>query len=187
MTERELFLFILSNLPLLKADAVVVFCGEDGIERTKVGVTAIAQGGADTLVLTGYEECGEGARTCFAEAIGLGVAPSRILMDERATNTAQQARYTAELARVNGWRRVLLACSPYHMPRAFLTLLRALDREEASEDVQVLPIAADHLPWFGEPRRDDLLAVEMQKIYEHVDDVCTFSEGLAYLEHWEGK
>jgi uncharacterized SAM-binding protein YcdF (DUF218 family) len=64
-----------------------------------------------------------------------GVPPAAIVRESRSVDTAQNARFSAELMRQNGWRTALLVTSGIHMPRAVLTFRRA--------GVTVVPMETD--------------------------------------------
>ena len=55
-----------------------------------------------------------------AIAIANGVPPEAILLEERATNTYENVVFTNRLLTKDGWRRIALVSSPYHMRRALL-------------------------------------------------------------------
>jgi uncharacterized SAM-binding protein YcdF (DUF218 family) len=50
--------------------------------------------------------------------ISFGIAPERILIEERSQTTEQNARFTADLIHPTPGARFLLVTSSYHMPRA---------------------------------------------------------------------
>jgi uncharacterized SAM-binding protein YcdF (DUF218 family) len=50
--------------------------------------------------------------------ISFGIAPERILIEERSQTTEQNARFTADLIHTMQGARFLLVTSAYHMPRA---------------------------------------------------------------------
>ena len=61
----------------------------------------------------------------YAEAVALGrqleewgIAKDRIIIEDRARNTRENALYTQEIARARGFERVLVVTSAFHMPRA---------------------------------------------------------------------
>jgi uncharacterized SAM-binding protein YcdF (DUF218 family) len=57
-----------------------------------------------------------------------GIDPARLVAEERARNTHENAVECARIVRERGWRRVLLVTSAYHMPRA-LGCFRAVGLE----------------------------------------------------------
>lgn len=66
----------------------------------------------------------------------LGVPAQAVLLEERSTNTRENARYTAELLQKRGITRVLLVTSALHMRRALA--------EFEAVGLQAQPAAADH-------------------------------------------
>lgn len=175
----------------MAADAIVVLCGEDCEPRLRVAAELMGSGGAPLVVLTGGVNGPGviGARRARAELMGMGVAPSRITCEIGSTNTRGQAEALALQAASQGWRRMLLVASAYHMPRAFLTFIHAM-----RSDCQVLPVPASQSPWGGCPEgveqtRLALLGSEMAKIetYRKKGHLASYAEGVEYLLRWEGK
>ncbi len=56
-----------------------------------------------------------------ALAVANGIPDATIVLEKRATNTYENVRYSSDIVKRSGWRRVLLVSSPYHMRRALLT------------------------------------------------------------------
>jgi uncharacterized SAM-binding protein YcdF (DUF218 family) len=126
------------------ADAIVVLGGilgpatplgvvpgwSESVERFEAGVELAQAGRADRLVFTGarrhwldhYTTEGEELRRL---AIARGVPAGKILVTRSINNTATEAAAVAELMRANGWKRIILVTSGWHMPRAALQFRRA--------------------------------------------------------------
>jgi uncharacterized SAM-binding protein YcdF (DUF218 family) len=119
----------ISALPT-KADAIVVFAGGVGEsgragggaqERLRQAIDLYKAGYAQYLVFSsGYVYSFREAESMRALAIDQGVPPSVIVLEERATNTYQNVRFSSDVLREHDWRRILLVSSPYHMRRALL-------------------------------------------------------------------
>ena len=54
-----------------------------------------------------------------------GVNPSDVIVEDRAKNTEENARYTARICRAHGWDHVIAVSDPYHLFRVH----RDFDRE----------------------------------------------------------
>ena len=80
------------------------------------------------------------------EMIRQGLTPDRIIMDPDSQNTREQAEALAVLVKAKGWTNVLLAVSPYHAPRAYLTVLASLKAAGLDEVVHVQPLTASQTP-----------------------------------------
>lgn len=192
MTSQAAFLAVLYSGPILHSDAIVVFSG-DGRVRLETAVQALKQGAAHYVVVSGGVDnpphslhADEAAR----QLVSCGLSPERIVKDAESMNTRDQAVWLAKECQARGWKRVLLVASHYHLPRAFLSVVRAL-AEQGVEDVHVVPLPA-YAPWWGRPEgmsvsRFDLLDAEARKIgeYELRGHVATYAEGIAYLRRWE--
>ena len=112
------------------SDAVVVFAGGVGEsgragggvqERISKAIELYHEGVAPRLIISsGYVFALREAESMKAIAIANGVPPEAILLEERAANTYENVVFTNRLLAKDGWRRIALVSSPYHMRRALL-------------------------------------------------------------------
>ncbi len=119
---------------LRKADAIVVLAGGVGEsgkagqgyeERVNRAVELYKSGYADKLIFSsGYVYVFQEPEVMKALAVSLGIPPEAILLETKAVNTRQNALYTAKILKENGWKRILLVSSPYHMRRALLSFAK---------------------------------------------------------------
>lgn len=197
MTERELFLVLLSTQPMpLDADAAVVLCGEDSGPRVQVGMELMVHGLVSRVLFSGGRDelpRWHGAKRIRDEVIGKGADPRRILTETESTNTHEQAVNVVGIMRQEGWDRVVLAVSAYHQYRAFLAFLRQLHLAGLERDVLLVSRPATVAPWLGKPAgckatRLDLLKGELAKVatYRRRGHLCSYSDAIAYLKAWEG-
>lgn len=82
--------------------------------RTGRARVAVVSGGA----LTDAPELPTEADFLAAQLEAWGIEPERIVREDRARNTRENATFTAPLLEARGLRRVLLVTSAFHMPRA---------------------------------------------------------------------
>lgn len=187
---RERFLAVVLTAPLARADAIICLCGQDGEERASVAQQLLIQGCATHIVLTGGLDGKDkkSAKTLAATLMGKGVSPSRIIEDNESKNTKEQAENVTKMVTEKNWKQILLVASPEHLPRAFLTFVKASE----GLDVRIVPVAANHVKWWGKPEgvtttRLALLDGELAKCqaYQELGDVATYEEGLAHLKGLE--
>jgi len=126
------------------ADAVVVLGGilspkrtgsdqanwAESVERFDSGVALVLAGKAGRLVFTGAKMPWEDRLTTEGEelrreAIARGVPPEKILVTREIDNTATEAQAVADLMKADGWKRVILVTTGWHMPRSVLLFRRA--------------------------------------------------------------
>lgn len=119
------------------ADAVVVLGGILGpkagpgfapnfletSERFDAGVALFQAGKAPTLIFTGARMFWRNAATTEGDelrrlAIARGVPADRIIVTHEVQNTADEAAAVALLMKANGWKRVILVTTGWHMPRS---------------------------------------------------------------------
>jgi uncharacterized SAM-binding protein YcdF (DUF218 family) len=69
-------------------------------------------------------------------AVAKGVPDARIIVEDRAKNTFENALYTGLIMRRRGWRRVVAVTDRFHMPRA-LYVYRRLGLTVTGEPVRI--------------------------------------------------
>jgi uncharacterized SAM-binding protein YcdF (DUF218 family) len=127
---------LIRNDPLRSVDAIVIL-GEGALaDGTLTPSTAYAllrglelwrRGWAPVLVLSGGSHRGSPTSDADAMAVALrhlGVAPSSLLIDTRASSTSAHAAAVADLARRHGFRSVAVVTSPLRSRRAALAFRR---------------------------------------------------------------
>lgn len=92
-------------------------------ERFDGGVALLRAGRAGILVFTGARIPWEGRATLEGDdlraiAIRQGVPAAQILVTREISNTRDEARAVAEMAKARGWKKILVVTTAWHMPRA---------------------------------------------------------------------
>ena len=135
----ELGSFIAREDPLQKADAILVLAGSQ-INRQLEGADLYLAGYSARLILS--QDSGEEALEALAARgvafatdverardtlLQLGIPRDALLVPPRIhTNTAAEAITLRELAVAQGWRRVIVVTSRYHLRRARFAFRREL-------------------------------------------------------------
>jgi uncharacterized SAM-binding protein YcdF (DUF218 family) len=127
------------NHPLARADAILVLCSYD-TAVAKRGAQLFLEGWAPLLIYSG----GLGAITKrlwsepeadqFARiAVGMGVPPDRILIENRSTNTGENVQFTRELLAARGLdpATFILVQKPYMERRAYATFMKRWPEKRA--------------------------------------------------------
>lgn len=158
------------------ADAIVWLQG-DRLDRGPKSLALFKAGLAPLIVIIGNNALvGEGSRPGENDAplsdllkflTDRGVSRETIVVDERAMNTAEQAKQAVALARARGWRKILLVTSPYHQARAYLTFEKV--KQETGSTLAIVNQPATDLSWDAWPSgrgktAGELLFDEEQKI-----------------------
>jgi len=192
-TAREAFCHVLFTQPLLVSDVVVLLAGEDALPRMLTAAILLKGGRGAPLLVTGGKHDGKrwwGAKQLDPKLLASDISSRKIMLDNEAQNTREQATNTVDAAVEHGWRRLMLVPSGYHLPRAFLTFLQALKERDLDRVIQLVGVPATNTPWFEPPdhmteTRIELLATEFQKIEKYSEHVASYEDGLAYLRWWE--
>lgn len=119
----------------MTVDAVVVLGAaliEPGVagpalrRRLEHGVTVWRQSDAACLLVSGgvVGPPPAEAEVMRALAIDLGVPSERIVVEDRARNTFENALYCGRILRDRGWHRVVVVTDAFHMPRALFVFRR---------------------------------------------------------------
>jgi len=144
------------SAPATQADAIVVFAGGVGEsgragggaqERLKQAIDLYKAGRAPAMILSsGYVYSLREVEVMRATAIDLGIPPSAVILEERATNTYQNVTFVRDILHERHWRKILLVSSPYHMRRALLVWKRQ------APDVEVVPTPAPESQFYQHGR-----------------------------------
>jgi uncharacterized SAM-binding protein YcdF (DUF218 family) len=95
----------------------------DNVERLTMTERLLREGRAKFVIVSGaaiepsLAEFSE-ARVLAEQLRAWGVASDRIVLEERARNTRENAVYSAEIVRARGWKSVLVVTSAFHMKRS---------------------------------------------------------------------
>lgn len=112
-----------------------------------------------------------------------GVKPDDIIIDDSSMNTKEQAKFTINFAKQNGYNRLLLVGSSYYQPRAFLTFLKEATDQSFDGVVinQAVTITDDKIPGGRGKTAGELRKEEIFKIKKYCSDVASVNEGIKYL------
>lgn len=116
------------------ADAIVVFAGGVGEsgragqgfeERVDHAVNLYKQGFAKNIIFSsGYMHTFKEPLVMKALAVSLGVPESAITLEDKASNTFENVKFTRDILKDRNWEKVILISSPYHMRRVYLVFKR---------------------------------------------------------------
>lgn len=135
--------FLIVNDELHKADAIVVFSGDNG-PRTEKGVELLKEGLGDYLILSGgivYDDVTM-AELMKNHAIKLGVPKEKILIDDKASTTHENAEFTKEIIEENNFKSIIVVTSEYHSRRSKLAMEKVL--KNTSIDGQQVKVMIAH-------------------------------------------
>lgn len=108
-------------------DALVVFAGEDA--RFRLARELAVGGAAPVLVLSAPDLPEVSAGWCDEPPADVEV----LCVGADATNTRDEARVFADLARQRGWERIVAVTSDYHAQRAVWHLTQCYDGQVGTE------------------------------------------------------
>ena len=113
---------------LEKSDAIVAISGGETQQRVAEAVELFDQGWAPLLIMSGAAK-DEGISNAVAMkqiAINLGVPKAKILVEEAAATTLDNAKFVRDIIKDKKFTKIILVTSPYHQRRANLAFTKAL-------------------------------------------------------------
>lgn len=118
---RIIGFYLAPSSSLSAADAIVVVSGSD--ERIDHAIRLYRSGYAPRLILSGAAREGDtsNARAMSLEATMAGVPEQAIYLEEKATNTYENALYTKEYIKSKNLKKLILVTSLFHQRRAYET------------------------------------------------------------------
>ena len=118
-----------------KSDAIVVFAGGVGEsgkagqgyeERVQYAAEFYEKGYARHIIFSsGYSYLFKEPLIMKALAVSLGVPEEAIILEDRARSTYENVSFSKEILERNGWDKILLISSPYHMRRVSLVVKKS--------------------------------------------------------------
>lgn len=92
----------------------------DGVDRLTMAFQVLARDEARNAILVGSSvRDGVGEAASMRELlVSWGIAPERLIVDDRSQNTRDNATISKAIAEERGFRSLLLITSAFHMPRA---------------------------------------------------------------------
>lgn len=118
--------------PLKKSDVIVAVSGGDTTARTIEAVDLYQEGWAPQIIFSGaaLDPNSESNASAMKEiAIGKGVPPDAINIEEGADNTRENASRAASLIKALEYESAILVTSPYHQRRAYIEFKNQLGPE----------------------------------------------------------
>ncbi len=117
---------------LKPADVIVVLAGEPE-ERVIYGVTLFKEDWArkDRIIMAGGPLVWKYTMAALMkeQAESLGIPGKKILLEDKSRSTEEDALYTKEILKKNGFKSIILVTSPYHSRRAALIFKSILGDE----------------------------------------------------------
>ena len=113
----------------------------DMLERTVTAVRIQKRLNVPIIVTGGVVFKGKAAEAPIVKRflVDLGVPSERVIIEDKARDTIENAKYSKEICEKNGYKNPILVTSAYHMKRAVLSFKKV--------DMDVLPFPAGFRTW----------------------------------------
>ncbi len=184
---------LIGGIPALKIEAIAVHPGLGEDERVLYAVRRFNAGDFKQLLISGLNM---GERTAKAFDIKtLGGEPfslSRYVgmhTQIHASNTPEQASWVLGKVRELGIRSLAISAPPYHLPRAYLTVLAAFRKAGISaSDCMLIPCPTPMSPYYHVPETEvmaaEMVPAEYERIlrYMHKGDVANIADLMSHID-----
>ena len=183
----ELFSALLLQEPK-KADAIIYLQG-DQLDRAPLTAKLYNDHYANKIFITGNNNLiGRGKRNeeddFHLEISKLyfekqrGIKTNDILMDDKSMNSKDQAIRVIELAKEKDWKTLLVVTSPFHILRAYLTILKHMQIQDWSGEIimQHPDLSWDSIPSGRLKTARVMLEEELEKIKKYRDDLANINK-----------
>ncbi len=186
----ELFSALLLQEPR-KADAIVYLQG-DQLDRAPKTAELYNKEYADTIFITGNNNLiGRGKRNEENDFhldiskeyfIKHGVREEAILIDDKSMNSKDQAVTIIKLAKEKGWNTLLVVTSPFHILRAYLTLLKQVGEQDWNGEIimQHPDLSWNSIPSGRVKTALVMLEEDLEKIKKYKDDIAEYKHNVTY-------
>ncbi|MDP7367710.1 MAG: YdcF family protein [Candidatus Pacebacteria bacterium] len=186
----ELFSALLLQEPR-KADAIVYLQG-DQLDRAPKTAELYNKEYADTIFITGNNNLiGRGKRNEENDFhldiskeyfIKHGVKEEAILIDDKSMNSKDQAVTIIKLAKEKGWNTLLVVTSPFHILRAYLTLLKQVGEQDWNGEIimQHPDLSWNSIPSGRVKTALVMLEEDLEKIKKYKDDIAEYKHNVTY-------
>jgi len=190
MNLREKFIILVDNDCIKKSDAIILLEG-DGVNRCTKAIQLFKQGFSETIVFSGeivdHTYGSFPFPIIYPILINAGIPNEAIIHENKSLNTREQAIEVIKIAKLNGWKKLLLVASHYHQYRAYLTFLKEINTTKSK--ILLYNAPADNLAWFEETgwgKRYDLLEQEFLRIekYSQLGHLANYNEAIEY-QKWK--
>ena len=184
MNEFKTLLGLLSTHEPRRADAIVLMAG-DRFHRINKAAELYHDGHAPYLVVTSsadnWEYGSAPSSKLVPELTHAGVPIENIIQEETSPHTRAEADSALHIAKEHDWKTLIVVTTKYHLPRTYLTWLKAM--KDAKYSPLLIMIPALGVPEFKQQSEGELFAQEMERImlYQQKGDVATYADGVIYL------
>jgi uncharacterized SAM-binding protein YcdF (DUF218 family) len=192
LSERELFMAVISGDALVKSDVIVLLEG-DGTSRLEYAAWLFNNGYAPKICFSGGATnipYGSYPFEYYKPRLKeFGLTENDFILEQTSQHTQQQAEEVVKLAEKYNWNKLLLVASHYHQYRAYLTFLKEILLK--NKDIILINAPAKDISWFSNNdwgQRYDLLSPEFEKIEKYLQSghCATYGEAIEY-QKWKEK
>lgn len=133
----------------------------------------------ETILIAGHRELPTLSKEYVCERYRL--SKDSVFFQEYAENTAQQTNWVVNL--LVDFKQIIVSTGVYHTPRAFLTLLKSLSKQDKKVIISTLPVLNPEYPeldlyGFKETGSTGIVG-EIERIKKYTNDIASL------VEYWE--
>jgi len=139
----------------LNADGIVVLTGDQG--RLTAGAQLLQDGRSGHLLISGVHPSVTTEQLRAHTTLSNAQFTCCVELGRQATDTVGNAREAAQWVRANGYQRLIIVTSDYHLPRSLIEM------DMAMPDVEFIPYPVRTVPPWRNPRAARLWLQEYAK------------------------
>ena len=184
---------LIAGITRVPTEAIAVHTGLGEDERVLYAIQRFNRRDFKCLLVSGLNPDEKTAKRFDLKT--LRAAPFHLLRDEGvftqmyAGNTPDQAEWIAFCAQDLGLRSISISAPPYHLPRAYLTVLATfLKAGIRARDCMLIPLPTPMSPFYRVPETDatatEMIAGEYERIkrYTQKGDVASIDDLRRYID-----
>ncbi len=159
--------FLVLDQQVTKSDVIIVLSGGNQNKRVLHGVNLLKQGYGDTLLMTGGPG-GPLRKSCpeimLKQAVLLGINANSIFLEEEATTTLENAKYSLAIMKEKGYRSAIVVTSAVHTRRSNIIFEQFFDESGISFVTSGAPATFYADRWWEDDLKVQTVAVEYMKL-----------------------
>jgi len=151
----DMWNFLYVNEAPQKADVIIVLSGDTG--RLEYGVELFKEGYAGHIIFSGGA-----ASSMRRDAISMGIADDRILLDRRSNSTFENAKNSMGIMQANQLKTAIVVTSGYHTKRSDIIFTHFLPESDVT--ICAVPDGANANNWWKDSHTSTAVISEYLKL-----------------------
>ena len=154
------------TVSLENPDLIIVLAGDSDGSRLDHAVDLYKRYPKAFLLFTGGKYYNMSVPQLMKKkALLLGIPSSKIILEENATSSYENALFTKKIIQNRKFKSVLLVTSLYHTKRSFLVFLSMFEESSIELGVSGAEDGIDYSSWWRDKARSEIVFIELAKLF----------------------